>query len=237
MDMSEPKSRVTVVSIVDAVAASLREKLFNGALGGNSTLTEADVAAMYDVARPTAKSAIQQLVSEGLLLRDAHKTARVPSMGPGDVRDLIFSRTCIESEIVRELARRRAVPAAAQESNRIAYSYAEHPDFDGIAPVLDFHLGLVQSLGSERMRRIFTGLISEMRLCMVQMQYRRQLDIDLITGEHDAILASIAAGDPDAAAQAMTDHLTKALNRILQALEASPDPMPEQNPVNAVHPW
>jgi DNA-binding GntR family transcriptional regulator len=225
MDMPEPKSRVTVVSIVDAVAASLRGQILQGALGGNSTLTEADVAAMYDVARPTAKSAIQQLVSEGLLLRDAHKTARVPSMGPGDVRDLIFSRTCIECEMVRELARRRAVPAAAQESNRIAYSYAEHPDFDGIAPVLDFHLGLVLSVGSERMRRIFTGLMSEMRLCMVQMQYRRQLDIDLITGEHDAILASIAAGDPDAAAQAMSYHLTRALDRILQTVEASPDPM------------
>lgn len=225
MDMSGPKSRVTVVSIVDAVAASLREKLFDGALGGNSTLTEADVAAMYDVARPTAKSAIQQLVSEGLLLRDAHKTARVPSMGPDDVRDLIFSRTCIESEMVRELARRRAVPAAAQESNRIAYSFAGPPDFDAIAPVLDFHLGLVLSVGSERMRRIFTGLMSEMRLCMVQMHHRRQLDVNVIAGEHDAILASIAGGDPDAAAQAMSYHLTRALDRILQTLEASPDSM------------
>jgi DNA-binding GntR family transcriptional regulator len=231
--MSGLKSRVTVVSIVDAVAASLRGQVLEGALSGNSTLTEADVAAMYDVARPTAKSAIQQLVSEGLLLRSAHKTARVPFLGPDDVRDLIFSRTCIESEVVREMARRRAVPASAQESNRIVYSFVGHPDSDAIAPVLDFHLGLVRSVGSERMQRIFTGLMSEMRLCMVQMQYRDQLDIDLIAGEHDAILASIAMGDPDAAAQAMSYHLARALDRILRTIEASPASMSGQDPANA----
>jgi DNA-binding GntR family transcriptional regulator len=232
-EKSALKSRVTVVSIVDAVAASLREKLFDGVLIGNSTLTEADVAAMYDVARPTAKSAIQQLVSEGLFLRDAHKTARVPSMGPDDVRDLLFSRTCIESGVVRELARRCAVPAAAQESNRIVYSFVGHSDFDAIAPVVDFHLGLVRSLGSERVQRIFTGLMSEMRLCMVQMHHRRQLDMNLIAEEHDAILASIAGGDPDAAAQAMSDHLAKALDRILRTVEAPPDSMSGQDPAKA----
>jgi DNA-binding GntR family transcriptional regulator len=231
--MSGPKSRVTVVSIVDAVAASLRTQVLEGALSGNSTLTEGDVAAIYDVARPTAKSAIQQLVSEGLLLRDAHKTARVPTLGPDDVRDLIFSRSCIESQVVREMARRRTVPGSPQEPNRIAYSSVEHPDSDAIAPVLDFHLGLVRSVGSERMQRIFTGLMSEMRLCMVQMQYRQQLDINLIAAEHDAILASIAGGDPEAAAQAMSYHLARALERILQTVEASAASISGQGPTSA----
>ena len=70
--------RVQPLSIVDAIADDIRGNLFNGALPGSTQLTEAEVATTYDVARPTAKAAIEKLVAEGLLLRGTHKTARVP---------------------------------------------------------------------------------------------------------------------------------------------------------------
>jgi DNA-binding GntR family transcriptional regulator len=210
---------VTVVSVVDAIAENLRSQLFSGELSGDARLTEAAVAATYDVARPTAKAAIQQLVTDGLLLRDAHKTARVPSMGIDEARDLFFSRTCIESEVVRELARRQAAVATAEAANRSVHSFGEDPGFGVIAPVTDFHVALVRSLDSERMQRIFAGLMGEMRVLMAQMHHRRRLYVDLIAEEHDAILAGIASGDPEAAARAMSAHLTNARDRMLLAME------------------
>jgi len=77
----------------------------------------------------------------------------------------------------------------------------------------------VQSLGSERMQRIFTGLMGEMRILMAQMHYRQELRASVIVEEHDAILAAIEAGDPDGAAQAMRDHLYAARDRRLLAVE------------------
>ena len=74
--------RIAAVSIVDAVASDLRSRIFAGELGSGDALTESEVASAYDVARPTAKAAIEKLVAEGLLDRGTHKTARVVELGP-----------------------------------------------------------------------------------------------------------------------------------------------------------
>jgi DNA-binding GntR family transcriptional regulator len=224
MDVPEVNSQLTVVSIVDAIAENLRTQLFNGEILGDATFTEAKVATTYDVARPTAKAAIERLVSEGLLIRDAHKTARVPSMDAEDIRDLYFSRKCVEVEVVRALARRHAKLAHAESANRTISGFHGQSDLGAIAPVVDFHLSLVHALGSERMQRIFTGLMGEMRLCMAQMQRRRLLHLSLIAEEHEAILAAVAKGAPNAAAQAMSVHLDNARDRLLPALEAEANP-------------
>jgi len=64
--------RIAAVSIVEAIAADLRSRVFSGELGSGEALTETDVASTYEVARPTAKASIEKLVAEGLLDRGTH---------------------------------------------------------------------------------------------------------------------------------------------------------------------
>lgn len=212
--------RVHPLTIVDAIAEDIRANLFSGALQGNTQLTEAEVAANYDVARPTAKAAIEKLVGEGLLLRDMHKTARVPSIGPGEVRDLYFSRLCIESEVVRRLATSGTLPDSIRRANNEVM--ALRPD-SGVAVaehVINFHLSLVSELGSQRLTRLFSTLMGEMRLCMAQMDHLRLLHASVIADEHKLIMQKIADADPEGAVGAMADHLRNAENRLLPTLEA-----------------
>jgi DNA-binding GntR family transcriptional regulator len=211
--------RVQALSIVDAVAADIRDNLFSGKLRSDSQLTESEVAATYGVARPTAKAAIEKLVSEGLLLRGTHKTARVPAMGPDEVRDLYFSRLCIESEVVRRLASQRLLPDGANTAN--AEVLAAQPDSRVaiVEPVMRFHLSLVSALGSPRMTRLFGTLMGEMRLCMAQMQSRDLLRAPAIATEHQRILKEIAAGNADGAVEALGEHLSLAQSRLVPALE------------------
>ncbi len=211
--------RVQPLSIVDAIADDIRGNLFNGALPGSTQLTEAEVATTYDVARPTAKAAIEKLVAEGLLLRGTHKTARVPELGPDEVRDLYFSRLCIESEVVRRLAAGRILPEALMRANSEVVAVQSASGIEVAEPVIRFHLALVGALGSPRMTRLFGTLMGEMRLCMAQMNYRRLLHADLIAEEHKVILEQIAAGDPDGAVAALAAHLRKAENRLVPSLE------------------
>jgi DNA-binding GntR family transcriptional regulator len=65
------------------------------------------VASDYQVARQTAKAAIEHLVTEGLLQRTAHRSARVPILDIDEVRDLYFARRFIESRAYDLLARQR----------------------------------------------------------------------------------------------------------------------------------
>jgi DNA-binding GntR family transcriptional regulator len=211
--------RVQPLSIVDAIADDIRGNLFNGALPGSTQLTEAEVATTYDVARPTAKAAIEKLVAEGLLLRGTHKTARVPELGPDEVRDLYFSRLCIESEVVRRLAAGRILPETLIRANNDVVAVQTASGLEVTEPVIRFHLALVGALGSPRLTRVFGTLMGEMRLCMAQMNYRRLLHADLIAQEHKVILEQIAAGDPDGAVAALATHLRLAENRLVPSLE------------------
>jgi DNA-binding GntR family transcriptional regulator len=211
--------RVQALSIVDAIASDIRGNLFSGELRSDTQLTEAEVAATYGVARPTAKAAIEKLVAEGLLLRGTHKTARVPAMGLDEVRDLYFSRLCIESEVVRRLAAGGTVPDIAAKANNEVIGLDSGSGMEVAEPVMRFHLGLVEALGSPRLSRLFGTLMGEMRLCMAQMSYRRLLHAPAIAEEHERILEEIASGNPDQAVAALADHLQRAENRLVPALE------------------
>lgn len=199
----------------------MRNKLFVGELSGDAQLTEAEVATQYGVARPTAKAAIEKLVSEGLLVRGTHRTARVLSLTDDDVRDLYFARRTIEGEVVRELARRSLLPASVPRADADA-RLAGPNDVTIIEPVMRFHISLVRAVGSPRLSRLFDTLMGEMHLCMVQMQSRRLLEGGVIVDEHQLITDAILAGDAETALAAMNEHLTHAEERMLGPVHRLP---------------
>ena len=64
-------ARVTVLSVVDAIADDLRNEIMRGELVPGDPLTEAEVSERYDVARATAKATI----------REGRMAARPPATG------------------------------------------------------------------------------------------------------------------------------------------------------------
>lgn len=227
-------SRVFAISIVDGIAADLRNRLFDGSIAVDAQLTEADVSASYDVARPTAKAAIEKLVGEGLLLRGPHKTARVPIIGPDGVRDLYFARLCIESEVVRRLAERADLPAEVERANREVVRRARLSEpVNVVTSTLDFHFLLVSRLGSPRLERLFSVLMGEMRLCMVQMQARGLMRPRDVAAEHDEIIKRIKNGDPAGAVEALEMHFARAEQRLVPHLERESASPASQQPPNA----
>jgi DNA-binding GntR family transcriptional regulator len=108
--------KLIVPSLVDAVHCALQTRILSGELAAGTPLTEKDVAESYDVARPTAKAALDRLIYNGLLRRSTNKSARVPSLIAADVADLYYSRGFLEREAISAVAGRRQVPQAALEA-------------------------------------------------------------------------------------------------------------------------
>jgi DNA-binding GntR family transcriptional regulator len=215
---------LAVHSLVDALADSLRESVLTeltpGAVVGETTL-----ARKYEVARPTAKAAIERLVQEGLLRRDAHRSARVPVLEAQDVTDLYFSRTCIESAVMRRLAARATAPEAAEQTIRDLRDATTHGPLSALVePDIRFHRILVDALGSPRLSRMHTGIMAEMRLCMAQVQANHLLDPKIIVAEHTAILEAITDGDTERASAALTDHLDRASRVLIDYLNEAGKP-------------
>lgn len=217
--------RISAVSIVEAVASDMRQRIFSGELASAHALTETDVAASYEVARPTAKAAIEKLVAEGLLVRGVHKTARVADLGSDAVRDIYLARAYLESEVLRRLAAGRTVPAGAVQANSEIAALTSGAPLDVVEPDMRFHTSLVDALGNDRISKMYSSLVAEVRLCMSRVQSLHLLDTALIQAEHQRMLELIGAGKGEDAARLLDEHLSRARERLVAAMggEAGPE--------------
>lgn len=207
-----------VVGIVDAVTRRLRARILAGEIAGHAALTEAKVSELFGVARPSAKAAIEQLVASGLLVRTAHRSARVVAIDPVMVRDVYRTRNRLESAALRELAAMRTVPTGASDANAEMLRMPAGPSPETVDPDLRFHTALIDGIASERTSRMYRSVLDEVRLCMAQVQGRRLLDAEVIAAQHAEILDAVGIGDGDRAAELLAAHLSSAEERLVEAL-------------------
>jgi DNA-binding GntR family transcriptional regulator len=206
------------VSVVDALTTSLRARVLDGEIDAGVGLTETDVATEYEVSRPTAKTAISQLVQEGLLRREAHRSAHVPSLSREDVEDLFLVRMPLELEVVR-LVVGKPIPAAAAEAvDDLAAITPEAGHSKFVEADLRFHRVLVQAVHSPRLSRLYEALSGEIHLSMVQSRYA--LGRDRIVAEHGGVLSALRQGDATLAEKLMREHLDGARDALASQFPA-----------------
>ncbi len=205
------------VSVVDALISSLRARVLDGQIDPGVGLGETDIAAEYEVSRPTAKAAISALVAEGLLRREAHRSAQVPVLSRADVEDLFLVRIPLELEVIRLLAG-HPVPAAADAAVRdLARVPADAGHSTFVEADLRFHRALVEAVHSPRLTRLYQALSGEIHLSMVQS--RRALGRDRIVADHDGVLEALRGGDVDKATALMRVHLEGARDALADQLD------------------
>jgi DNA-binding GntR family transcriptional regulator len=163
------------------------------------------VATEYEVSRPTAKAAITYLVQEGLLRREAHRSARVPTLSRDDVEDLFLVRMPLELEVVRLIVG-QPIPLGAEQAVRdLAAVEPEDGHSRFVEADLRFHRVLVLAVDSPRLTRLYQVLSGEIHLSMVQSRYA--LGRDRIVSEHGAVLHALRDGDGPLAESLMRAHL------------------------------
>lgn len=212
------RGSLSTVSVVDALAEALRKRVLDGLLAPGTGVTESQVAADYNVARPTAKSAIMTLVHEGILRRQAHRAAFVPRLSPEDVADIFLVRIPLEIEVIEQLIARNLAPDGAKSAiERLSTTAADsvsHSDF--AAADLLFHRILVDAVASERLSRLYKVIEGEIHLCMVQASMT--MGREVITAQHLSIFNALESRDRDAAVVAMRSHLIGARDALQHAL-------------------
>jgi DNA-binding GntR family transcriptional regulator len=204
-------------SVVDALRSEVQRRILSGDIPPGATLPEQWVAQKFDVARPTAKAAIEQLVNLGLLRRSHNKTASVPLFDAADVTDLYLSRAVVENAVVSLLAERGTIPASAVEVQNRLRGMVKQKDkvAEFVKCDIDFHHALVTATGSPRLSRLHASVIGEAHLCMAQVQVHHLLHPQVIADEHTRILAAIEARDPDQARQEMSIHISRARDKFV----------------------
>jgi DNA-binding GntR family transcriptional regulator len=202
-----------------AISERLRAGILDQSLAPGSTLTESAVAMRFGVTRPTARLAIERLVTEGLLRREAHQAARVPELTRGDIVDLYDTRAIVETAAVAALARGGELPAEALAAHRSLLTHTTDESFahDDIA----FHRALVSGAPSARLPRMHALLMGEIELCIGQVQAHHLLTAAEVAAQHQGILDAVTAGDAERAAALTRDHIDGSRDRLLAHYDAT----------------
>jgi DNA-binding GntR family transcriptional regulator len=198
----------------DALAAALRERILGGDIAPGERLPEVELCATYDVARPTVRAALQELVHEGLLQREPHHSAKVPRLSREDIADLFFIRAPLEIEAVRVLVERGAkLPEAEAALKRLRKIGPDAPPSDTVDGDLAFHSALVDALQSPRYSRVYRSLGGEIRLCIAQLR-ATWADKEWLVAEHRELLEAIYGGSVTEAVNKMRSHLERAVHEL-----------------------
>ena len=198
---------VRPISTHQAVVASPRVRILDGEIEPGVRLPELELATELGVARPTVRAAIQTLCHEGLLVREANRSARVPVLTREDILDLFSVRIPLECLVVRAVLERGAPRDGAREAVRVMEALpAGAPWSRVVAADGDFHQALVSAVGSSRLLRVYGALSGEIRLCVAQLRPSW-----VIGPEHRELLAALEAGDVLAEAR-MRAHLERAVH-------------------------
>lgn len=219
---------LATVSVVDALRVALRERILDGTWPPGSPVAEVDVARGFGVSRPSANSAIRALVLEGLLRQEANQRARVTTPTADDVADLFLVRIPLELVAIERFGalddadRAAAIRRARDAVRDLRGIPPEAPHSRFVRADLAFHEVLVEAAASPRLRRSYTGLQSEIHLCMIHT--RQALGRERIAREHAAILQLLQSGDTTAARHAMRDHLAGARDALLKAITGKSAP-------------
>ena len=200
----------------EAVYEALRESIVTQGDPPGAALTEHAIAGRYGVARPTAKAALERLVADGLLRRQAHRAAQVPRLDRADIEDLYATRLLIEEAALSALAKRRLLPPRALAAHQEIIEFAERGEDAPFArPDMEFHQALVLGHGSPRLSRMHDLIMGEIQLCMGQLQSHHLLRAQDIVVQHQGLIDAIADRDPELVSFLIRRHITNARDRLL----------------------
>jgi DNA-binding GntR family transcriptional regulator len=206
------------ISTVDALTESLRTQILNGELAPGTPLREVELAAAYGVGRYSLRAAMQALVHEGLLRHEPNRGVFVPQLSAADVQDLFILRIALETEAARRVVEARADLSGMETALLEMEAITDARPWDQIVDSdLRFHRELIEAVGSERMRRTFVSLQSELRLLLAQLKphYDRP---DTLGAEHRIVYDAVTGQRAAPAVKRVREHLELGIEDILSTL-------------------
>jgi DNA-binding GntR family transcriptional regulator len=202
----------------DAIHNELRAGILARVDPPGTTYTESAVALRFAVSRPTAKTAIERLVAEGLLHRDSHSAARIPELSRDDIVDLFENRAIVESAALGRLAGSGTIPAEALSAHRALLAGVPHEE-PFAALDIAFHRALVTGQSSPRLARMHALLMGEIELCIGQVQASHLRTAQDVASQHQGILDAVTAGDSEAAERLTRQHIDQTRDLLLDHVD------------------
>jgi phosphonate utilization transcriptional regulator len=216
-------------SLASLVQTEIERLILDGALESGAKLTEATMAERLGVSRGPVREAFRMLDEAGLVRTEKNRGVFVRDVPIEEALEIFELRAVMDGYVGRKLA--QTITTAQIKELRAQVDAMEVATRAGNAQSyhrinLAFHDRLLELTGNAKFTAIYRKLVNELSL------FRRQNLTDesmaVYSREHRAIVKAIAARDPDAAAQAMFQHVMNSRDRTLQNHQKRSQAKPEK---------
>ncbi len=237
--MTEP---IRTAKLADTIAEHIEQLILEGSLRSDERLlSERELAARFDVSRPSLREALEKLEKRGLLYTGkGGATFVAPLLGqtfteplyamlrsrPETTRDYLEFR-CLVEGAATELAAMRATEvdrAIIDKSfQAMAAAHGKDDPSDEAESDADFHLAVYEASHNVVMLHIMRALSEMLRKEVFYNRsklYQRKGVRELLLEQHRAVHLAVMSGDPAAArsaAEAHIDFTREALEEIAKA--------------------
>jgi DNA-binding GntR family transcriptional regulator len=199
-------------SLVELVAADLRDAILSGRFRPGERVSDAKIAAEMGISRAPVREAIRQLAARGLVKEEPRRGAFVSRLTPSGARQvydcrralegLAARRISVDADLAVHVARLREIvrdmERAGIRKDSVAMAEVDHR----------FHLTLCELTGNSWLSRLYGQLSDQSRL-MQALDTFAHLDADAreLVMRHEPIVDAIASGDPKVAEREVVAHI------------------------------
>lgn len=203
-------------SLARLVQDEVVRMLHAGELVAGAKLNEVDLAGRLGVSRGPVREAFRALEEAGLVRTEKNRGVFVRAFSAEEAAELYTVRAGLD-EVAGRLLAPRITDAQVAELRALTAAMEPHAAPAAIAgymPLnLKFHDRIVEMAGNQKLLEIYRRVINEMHLLRRQgLVFGGGLPVS--NAEHRAIVAALAARDPEAAARAMRGHVEAGLVRM-----------------------
>lgn len=204
-------------SLANVVQTEIERMILDGELASGAKLTESTLADQLGVSRGPVREAFRMLEEAGLVRTEKNRGVFVRDVPIEEALEIFEVRAAMDLYVGRKVAQSASV-AQVRELRQLvdamdqAVKAGNARDYHRFN--LSFHDRLLELAGNAKLLATYRKLVNELSL------FRRQNltgeSMAVYSREHRQIVKAIAAGDAEAAGQAMYQHVMNSRERTLR---------------------
>lgn len=215
-----PHSVQRAQSLHEQTYQTLRSAILSGELSAGARLVETQLAQTLQVSRTPIREAIRQLQRENLVMSDASGALRVATLSITDAAHLYDCRIALEQLSVSEACRNAT--ATQLEQIDLAVQQAEKTNlqlnnYQLLHLDYQFHRLLTESSGNPWLVSLLDQVFDKMALLRLRTMQHNPCVLE-IKSEHRQIYQAVCDRNPEAAAQAIREHLVASKERVIREI-------------------
>ena len=205
----------------EPVYEALRRAIVAGVLRAGQRVNEAEIARQMQISRAPVREAIRQLEQEGLLVSVPRRGTVVMTLSRADVEEVYTLRADLESRAVRRAISRLSGDDFAALERLLGTMDAARESDDPTTTLLEadiaFHRTIVAAAGWPQLRRIWESLHPR-TLTLYTLRTVHDWPTERHADRHQAVLASLRAGDAEIAAETIRRHILDVGEEVMRRL-------------------